>query len=368
MASCLHPIYNKTTGLLVPCGKCVNCLKRKQNKYVVLATEEAKRWRACGDSSLQTGFFFTLTYNDLHLPYNNFKPYHDFSIQKLGYNIPSLRFSDVNDALHYIRKWASRHGFPTDYSYLWCGEYGSHTNRPHYHAMIFGMPKEVARKLTSYWESKYGFVMRKEFPLHDKDSCNVSRYIAKYATKGCFDDPYSLQGFRPKGRIFTSHYFGTNYLSAVKLQSILNPPNIKKFNASGAYSEEYLKHLFNHLNYSINGYKYQIPDTLVEKILPKHVSRVDYEDSVLGKVHKEQIIPLSLRSALSVYRIRHYDDKVNTLIAQRRGIAIEEVLSLPFSDYAKEYCDICHETQSANAISEQSANIEFGFSAKRDKF
>jgi hypothetical protein len=62
--------------------------------------------------------FLTLTYNDENLPEN----------QSLGKRDLQLFLKRLRKALH-----------PTKIRYYACGEYGSHTYRPHYHLIIFGL-------------------------------------------------------------------------------------------------------------------------------------------------------------------------------------------------------------------------------------
>ena len=45
----------------VPCGKCLECVKRFQNHWRMRLSEEAKQWRYC--------YFLTLTYSNDNLPY-----------------------------------------------------------------------------------------------------------------------------------------------------------------------------------------------------------------------------------------------------------------------------------------------------------
>jgi len=64
--------------------------------------------------------FLTFTYDQEHLPE--------------GY---SLRYKDFQDFMKRIRKESGK-----SLKYFVCGEYGSQTSRPHYHAIIFGLNSE----------------------------------------------------------------------------------------------------------------------------------------------------------------------------------------------------------------------------------
>ena len=67
----------------------------------------------------QQSWFVTLTYDDDHLP-----------------PVGSLHPPDVRNFLKRLRKDRP----PGTVSYYLCGEYGSQTDRPHYHAILFGHP------------------------------------------------------------------------------------------------------------------------------------------------------------------------------------------------------------------------------------
>lgn len=66
---CLYPITIKTEDAFgipvnqsVPCGKCIECLKDRQNAWKIRLVEE------CRDHKYV--YFFTLTYNDDNVPYS----------------------------------------------------------------------------------------------------------------------------------------------------------------------------------------------------------------------------------------------------------------------------------------------------------
>ena len=107
----------------LPCGKCAECLLEKARDWAVRCTHEAKMH--------QKDCFITLTYSDQNLPPDG----------KLNYTHFQL-FSKR------LRKYAGK-----DIGFFMCGEYGESTQRPHYHACIFGWDPEDKE----IWnESKHG--------------------------------------------------------------------------------------------------------------------------------------------------------------------------------------------------------------------
>lgn len=95
----------------VPCGQCIGCRLEKARQWAVRLTHEAQfhtfRW------------FLTLTYDDDHLP-------------KWG----SLNKAHFQKFMKRLRKMHPG----SNIRYMHCGEYGEQTQRPHYHAIVFGFP------------------------------------------------------------------------------------------------------------------------------------------------------------------------------------------------------------------------------------
>lgn len=106
---CENPI--NLSSILARCGQCEPCRASRSREWAGRIMLEA----GCHESNV----FLTLTYNDDHLPSDG-----------------SLRPKDLQDWLKRIRKSlkCSRLRF------FACGEYGSQTERPHYHAVLFNAP------------------------------------------------------------------------------------------------------------------------------------------------------------------------------------------------------------------------------------
>lgn len=147
----------------VPCGRCAACLSSKRNEWSYRLEYELK-------SSI-SAFFVTLTYDDIHLHYDD-------------YSRPVVCKRDVQLFLKRLRKACD--GFRIRY-YL-CAEYGPTTFRPHYHAIIFGLPpnREVAEKtILEAW--KQGFVK----------VGTVTESSIAYVTKYCITKTDDLDGREP---------------------------------------------------------------------------------------------------------------------------------------------------------------------------
>lgn len=144
-------------SILIPCGKCFGCLKARSLSITVRAVAES-RMHLCSS-------FLTLTVDDEHLPLVFphglcHRPWQLFA-KRLRKRIGSFTF-------------------------LMCGEYGSRTCRPHYHACIFGH-----RFVDSDYDSNIGVIasrlLRECWPYgnHMVDDLNSNRaaYVAGYTCK-----------------------------------------------------------------------------------------------------------------------------------------------------------------------------------------
>lgn len=104
---CRNP--HSAQGSYYPCGQCLPCRLNRRRLWTHRILLETKLH---GDNS-----FITLTYNEAHKPLCG-----------------SLVKKDYQDFLKRLRK---QHG---KFRYFLVGEYGDHSWRPHYHAILFGVP------------------------------------------------------------------------------------------------------------------------------------------------------------------------------------------------------------------------------------
>lgn len=175
---CLKPILitknlpkNKfPDGLLVPCGKCINCAIQKTNEWALRLEHEQLF------STAQ--YFITLTYDDKNIP--------------KGY---TLRKSDVQKYIKRIRK-----NVKSKIKYYLCGEYGEKYGRPHYHAIIFTYDCKE-------WEKIFNETWKKGIVHVGTVTSRSIRYVVGYTDKkilswlkqdiGCRQLPFRLmsQGF-----------------------------------------------------------------------------------------------------------------------------------------------------------------------------
>lgn len=257
---------------VVPCGKCAECLGKRQSDLAArCALEARKRGSMC---------FVTLTYRDDTLPiaclleevdietgevssfqslsslprprlsrsksdkekYGHFLPMvseHDECLRGFshcGYRqikyferdvvfdevsgvlyryhfTPSLCFRDVRLWLKRARvKYEREYGSKLpEFTYVVCGEYGSITHRPHYHLGFFGLQKKHVDFLCSLWF--YGFTYVQQVNCVNEDGSDgfaaASKYIGKYMSKGQFECESVKCGYAVKGRLASSRGLGS---------------------------------------------------------------------------------------------------------------------------------------------------------------
>lgn len=99
--------------VIVPCGKCIGCLMTRSYHWAVRCS--------CEVPYHSESWFLTLTYDKKNLPPDG-----------------ELCRADFQSFMKRLR-WHYR-----DYKLkvFYCGEYGTKRHRPHYHAIVFGLPLE----------------------------------------------------------------------------------------------------------------------------------------------------------------------------------------------------------------------------------
>lgn len=150
----------------VPCGKCMECRLNYSKQWANRMMLEAQ--------DHENNYFLTLTYDNEHLHFND-----------LG--IATLYKKDFQDFMKRLR----RHFEPDVIRFFAAGEYGDHTFRPHYHAIIFGLnisdldqfgyssgfPVYISESISSIW--KQGHVMIA--PISWDTCAYTARYVVKKA-------------------------------------------------------------------------------------------------------------------------------------------------------------------------------------------
>lgn len=181
----------------VPCGKCPACLKSKANAWAFRLNQHQK----IAGSAL----FITLTYDSDHVP-----------MSKNGFM--TLRKKDYQD---FMKRLRHAHPKGSHIKYYAVGEYGTKTQRPHFHAIIFGVQatENDYQVITKAWSKYVCDIQTKEhihLPIGGVYVGSVQdasiNYTTKYLHKGQ-SVPKHRRDDREKESSLSSMKLGANYLS-----------------------------------------------------------------------------------------------------------------------------------------------------------
>lgn len=172
------PVENQ---LKVPCGQCVGC-----------RLERSRQWANRCMCELQyhdSAQFITLTYDDEHLP---------FAVDENGETRlhPTLVPRDFTLWMKELRQVV----YPKKIRFFACGEYGDHTARPHYHAIVFGLdlpdrkarPGQTVHGHKLYNSSLLEKTWDKGFIVTADVSWQTCAYVARYVMKKQTGDKSSI--------------------------------------------------------------------------------------------------------------------------------------------------------------------------------
>lgn len=143
---CLTPYKNKQ-GIPCPCGKCDVCKKRRASAWGFRLLKEAER--------SSSAFFITLTYDPEHCPKDeNGRLTLD---KRLRRKYMDRHGKEITEHTYHISEWIKklRKIMPEKLKYYAVGEYGSTTERPHYHVLLFNADLELLIGKHYYQMYKY---------------------------------------------------------------------------------------------------------------------------------------------------------------------------------------------------------------------
>lgn len=151
---CFHPILisnpdasSNNTGsskILVPCGKCEACIVSNSQEWRTRLEIEQRYCETC--------YFVTLTYDDTSLPIGKFSD----SFGEL-HIVPYVSKRDLQLFFKRLRKRFEG----SEIRYFFVSEYGPNTLRPHYHGILYNLPRfsenltkqviEVTKHIQKIW-------------------------------------------------------------------------------------------------------------------------------------------------------------------------------------------------------------------------
>lgn len=209
--NCINPIpltIEKKNGrklkIFADCGHCPACKEKRKMQWVFRLQEEFKK--------CDTAYFVTLTYDDFRLPF--FQVTHELNeltkkiekkVVKCSMDCPNavagVYKKDVQNFLKRLRKNVTPKGEKSGIKYFISSEYGPSSLRPHYHAIIFNLPRylDAFRVFNETWQN--GFVSVSE--LNDARI----NYTAAY----CLNDFISYYDLLPPNFLLVSNGMGRNW-------------------------------------------------------------------------------------------------------------------------------------------------------------
>lgn len=382
-------------SVLVPCGKCVECLKRKQNDLAVRCVRQAEK---SGNM-----VFVTLTYNDDKLPiacttqlidkstgevldnevpyvgtYKDFRSgvlsqnvgitprysyniYEDFSSDyALGHTFtPSLDRTSFRLYLKRKRQeFKRKEGLSLpDFKYVAVGEYGPKTCRPHIHCAFFGLPLDKVRWLFDEWSKDIGYIQVKQVKYINDDGSKgyaiASKYVGKYMCKGKYDCDSVVKGLAEKPRVCISRDFGSwltpelvSYYRAYDLFGQYHTNDISKF------SEIQLQMLCNEINarsrVNVYGNRYALPNSMKKRLF-YHKKRVFNEITHKFEIRYEA-------DSIQAYRLALLQNSfVDDLLANLRSIGLDPSPK----DFAKAVAYSCIQEKVNSSLKQKIIEADF---------
>lgn len=239
---------SKERCVQVPCGKCIECLKDKQNSWFVRLWSEFQ-----GKEVL----FFTLTYSSEHVPIivdtDTGEFYHSVCAKHLQDCMKRFR-------MQYERKYGRG-----DFKYFITSEYGPKTLRPHYHGIISLKKVEFLPFLLD-WQNRYGFTQCSKV----RSLSSSLRYVTKYAIKGQFDNHYIKQGLVKKNFRLISKKIGYKWIKEHMYEYLHSYIRDKK-ETIHKYKTEYLDKIIQTLKVNIGGFNYKLPQYFTQVLFKNKI-------------------------------------------------------------------------------------------------
>lgn len=238
---CTNPItikrYYPSIGkrsFVVPCGKCEECVRKKQVEFGALALHQGLK----SDSV----YFVTFTYRNEMCPvaisedtpegpriigfergcnswvnadgvFTNAVISQHFTNPQV-YACCSLCREDIKLCIKQFRSdWKKAYpDTPIALKYAVFGEVGEQRGRPHYHGLFFGLLPAQIKMLTDIWNRRFGFTYTIPPALNRKLSLDeikkVSAYTSKYISKGIYTRWQHVLPYMEKPRRQSSINFG----------------------------------------------------------------------------------------------------------------------------------------------------------------
>lgn len=253
--NCLNPferaykdaLTGETKKVLCPCGHCINCLHAYQDMWAIRLSETAKYYgRMVYDTytinpehvvciadltkPTKDGYLYGTTERWRIWKVNAFiskwRSFHRYFprysletyklLKKTGFKVYDFPKDEIQKLIKRGRERLFRDkGHRFEFSYFLVKEFCPSTSRPHFHILMFGLTYADYMFYFGNLARKLGFTrpVYKEFSAdQQKDFSCITRYLAKYCSKGVFESPLVKDGLQPKCYKLISKGLGKGYL------------------------------------------------------------------------------------------------------------------------------------------------------------
>lgn len=233
-----------------PCGKCYECLDRRIRGWAFRLIKQAE--------SSDSAFFLTLTYHDSVIPL-------DENSQ------PTLYKKDVQLFIKRLRKAHPKTAKPI--KYFAAGEYGSKTDRPHYHIIMFNADKELVLQKWELGNPHFGEV-------NEATIYYTLKYISKGITVPCHEEDLRNSEFQ-----LMSKGLGENYLT----------PQMKRWHKNKKVINErlYIEFKDRHKSAMPRYYKEKIYTKLQRQQIGKYQSETNVDNLTQEQLQEQHLIRIN---------------------------------------------------------------------------
>ena len=387
----------------VPCGKCEECIKARQNSYMVRAYREVLKEGAA--------HFITLTYDNDNLPlcqvlqrrevsnkgieywqnlsspelisngkdiyraiampyWKNlavgeerlalFNFYFGKDGEKLYLKSPSLRLAvspslNSADVIKWLKKareaYFREYGERLQFKYYIVGEYGHKFQRPHYHGLFIGLTPFQMQFFLSMWklgsrlDCQYIQAVDKDF---ERSAYHIAMYIGKYTSKGTFDVKGVIKGHCIKMRSMLSRHFGAELTQSER--NYFQAQDIFKYDIHNpVFPDEDIKikvfdEISHRLVYYVGGYPFPLPMSIRRTVF-------DWKNREGKAVWSKIYYQFSdyLRSRIEVESNFEFSQFIASFLASRPGSSLQDAC-YEFELLHKMSCD-CRAKSKRNSLS-----------------
>lgn len=286
--SCYDPFVSRGVPVrrrfvTVPCGQCIGCRLEYAKQWAMRCMLESQEH--------ESSYFLTITYDD-----NFLRPCSGVDTDG------QIRDGFTLDKKDLQNFWKMLRADGQKIRYYACGEYGTHTFRPHYHAIVFGLQLhdlvlyKVSPRGDRYYNSRYlDSIWKKGYIVVGEVTFESCAYTARYVAKKVHEDLsdiYAAYGMQPEFVVMSRRpgiaynyvkthpdLFDNSCMFLSTLQGSIRgniPRYFKKVGRDQILDDLYFDHSAYH-----SGLRSEVERSVVEHDLD--MSYVDYLETLEGK-------------------------------------------------------------------------------------